>query len=105
MKKAKLNEILKRLIEDKGVKLAQVSKATGIPASTVASYLHGKKAAYNPDHILALSEYFNVTADFLLSGQSSKLHSLNSLKTSEIFAGWVKVRIERAIPEDEGGPQ
>lgn len=103
MKKAKLNEILKKLIDDKGVKLAQVAKATGIPASTVASYLHGKKAAYNPDHILALSDYFNVTTDFLLSGQNSKLNSLNSLKTSEVFSGWLKVKIERAIPDDEGG--
>ncbi|MBX9768025.1 MAG: helix-turn-helix domain-containing protein [Bdellovibrionales bacterium] len=103
MKKAKLNETLKRLIEDKDLTLKEVSKGTGVPASTIGSYLHGKKAAYNPDHLLALAAFFNVSTDFLLLGNSANPTSLNEIPTEEFFSGWLRVRIERAIPDKKGG--
>ncbi|MBX7232045.1 MAG: helix-turn-helix transcriptional regulator [Bdellovibrionales bacterium] len=89
---------LKQLMDQQQINSANLSKATGIPKSTISSYLSGEKASYAPEHLLSLSSFFEVTIDFLLSGQESDFALLNTLKTEGLFEGWLKVRIERAVP-------
>jgi transcriptional regulator with XRE-family HTH domain len=98
MKTIGLSTTLKKLMEEQKVSSATLSKATLIPKSTISSYLSGKKAAYSPDHLLSLSSYFSVSVDFLLTGIESDYALLNTLKTEGLFEGWLKVKIERAIP-------
>jgi transcriptional regulator with XRE-family HTH domain len=98
MKNVKINQILKSLMLDHKITLKGLSKATGIPLSTLGSYTAGKKAAYNPDHLAKICHHFNISADYLLFGAETDLGSVNSLPTEEVFTGWLKVKIERAIP-------
>ena len=106
MSKVKIHEILKRLTDERGLNMKDLSKAVGIPHSTLATYFAGKKATYQAEHLIALSEFFQVSTDFLLIGKASTTKSLNGLKTAQLFSGWVKVKIERAIPDgNEGGSQ
>lgn len=94
---------LKALMEHKGITASQLSSHTKIPKSTISTYLAGKKHSYSSDHLLALSNYFEVTIDFLLTAQESEYALLNTLKTEGLFEGWLKVKIERAIPNKKGG--
>ena len=104
MSKVKIHEILKRLADERGLNMKDLSKAVGIPHSTLATYFAGKKATYQAEHLIALAEFFNVTTDFILTGKpSSTTKSLNALKTENLFSGWVRIKVERAIPDDEGG--
>jgi len=96
--KSCLSKNLRKLLKDKGLSAKSLSKSIGIPSSTISSYLAGKKATYSPEHLAALSQYFGVTVDFLLFGNSPDVSSLNSLQTEGVFEGWLKVKIERAIP-------
>lgn len=98
MNNSSLSKNLKQLMSDQKITPIALSKATGIPKSTLSTYLSGKKASYSPDHLIAISNYFSVTIDFLLSGMESDFALLNTLKTEGLFEGWLKVKIERAVP-------
>jgi len=52
-------EMLKHLVEAKGVSHATVAKATGIAASTLSAVLSGKRNLTR-NHISKLAHYFNV---------------------------------------------
>jgi len=55
-------EMLRHLIEAKGVSQTAVSKATGIADSTISEALSGKRAL-NRSHIGKLARYFGVSPD------------------------------------------
>jgi len=55
-------EMLRHLIEAKGVLQTVVSKATGITDSTISEALSGKRAL-NRGHIGKLARYFGVSPD------------------------------------------
>lgn len=97
MKKAKLDKILKALMKSRGVKASELGKATGIPAATLSSLLNGGQTQ-KPEHLLSLSHYFETSIEFLLFGEDIKKPSLDEVLTEGIFEGWLKVKIERAIP-------
>jgi HTH-type transcriptional regulator/antitoxin HigA len=55
-------EMLRHLIEAKGVSQTEISRATGIADSTISEILKGKRAL-NRSHIGKLARYFNVSPD------------------------------------------
>ena len=55
-------EMIRHLIEAKGVSQTEVSRATGIADSTISEVLRGKRSL-NRKHIGTLARYFNVSPD------------------------------------------
>ncbi len=55
-------EMLRHLIEAKGVSQSRVSRETGIADSTISEVLRGKRSL-NRSHIGKLARYFKVSAD------------------------------------------
>ena len=97
MRSVQFSKILKKLMADRDISVRQLSKTCGLPVSTLASYLSGKKASYSPEHLERLAEHFDVSIDFLLFGRD-RISGVNALPTEQLFEGWLKVKIERAIP-------
>lgn len=64
-------EIFERLCKEKGVKPAQVSKATGIATATLTSW---KKGDYTPkqDKLQKIADYFGVALEYLMTGEPPK---------------------------------
>ena len=93
-----LPKILKDLMLQKSITARTLSKECAIPLSTIQSYISGKKAAYSAEHLIKLSEYFDVSLDFLMTSVENPKAQLNSIVTEDLFEGWLKVKIERAIP-------
>ena len=109
MKKIKLPQILRKLIEAKGAPARQVAREVGIPQSTLNNYLSGRGPT-NPAQIHALAQYFGTSMEFLLFGEDTRPPTLDEVFTQGIFDGWLRVKIERAIPskrkagsDDDGG--
>jgi transcriptional regulator with XRE-family HTH domain len=103
MSKVKIHETLRKLASEKKISVKDLSRAIAIPHSTLATYFAGRKATYQAEHLVKLSEYFQVSTDYLITGKNTELKSLNGLKTEQVFSGWLKVKIECAIPDDNGG--
>ena len=62
---------LKKLREEKKMKQQEVADKLGIARTTYASYEQGKR---EPDHetLIKIADYYNVTIDFLLRGESQE---------------------------------
>lgn len=58
-------DIYLKLLNEKGVRTADVCKATGIVPSTFSDWKKGKSIP-KPDKLSLLADYFDVTVDFLL---------------------------------------
>lgn len=64
-------EIFEKLLADRKQNINQVSKATGIPASTLYSWKSGV-SQLKQDKLLLLAEYFGVTVSFLMGSDADK---------------------------------
>ena len=103
MKKVKLQSVLAQLLKDRGLSAREVSRKTGIPQSTFNNYLSGR-GPQNPEQILVLAQYFGVSMEFLLFGDDTlRAPTLDEVLTEGVFEGWLKVRIDRAIPNMRKG--
>ncbi|MED4649363.1 helix-turn-helix transcriptional regulator [Bacillus inaquosorum] len=62
---------IKKLREGKKMKQQEVADKLGIARTTYASYEQGKR---EPDHetLIKIADYYNVTIDFLLRGESQE---------------------------------
>ncbi len=96
-KELKLHQVLKRLMTKKGLSARELSRQTKVPPSTLSSLMAGGKPQ-KLDHVLALAEYFGTSMEFLLYGSDRRPPTLEEIATEDIFEGWLKVKIERAIP-------
>ena len=64
-------EIFAKLLSDNNVTAYQVGKATGISTSTLSEW---KKGKYTPkmDKLQKIADYFDISVDYLLSGETKK---------------------------------
>ncbi len=63
------SEILRNLIEEKGITQKQLALDIEIPVSTVGGYFQGTSEP-DFDTLKLIAKYFNVSTDYLLSFQS-----------------------------------
>ena len=75
-------EIFRQLMEEKGMKHSDVSKATGISTSALTDW---KKGRYQPkaDKIQKIAELFGVSVEYLMTGEKQKDYYLNE-ETAQI---------------------
>lgn len=96
MQALKLQFVLKNLMTSQKISLRDLAKKTGVPHSTIASYLRGGGSG-KPEHILALSKFFSCSMEYLLFGKDEREPSFSEVATDELFDGWLQVTIRKAI--------
>lgn len=94
-----ISQVLDQLMKRKKISLRKLSQLTTIPLSTLSSYCTAKKASYNPDHLIKLSEVLDVSLDFLLTGQERQAINLENLPLEKIFSGYFKIKVEKIITD------
>lgn len=102
MEELQLAKILGRLIEKRKMSLRDLAKETGVPQATLSSYLSGGRSG-KPEHVLALSRFFGCSMEFLLFGHDERKPTLEEVLTEPVFEGWLKVKIEKAVPNRRRG--
>lgn len=100
MKKVRLDKILEKLLKEHNISARELARQVGIPQSTLNNYLSGRGPT-KPEQILAIAKYFNVSMELLLFGEDDRPPTLNDVLTEGLFEGWLKVKIERAIPSSK----
>ena len=61
-------EIYQKLLDEKGLKNADVARATGISNMTLSDWKRGKSVPKS-DKMRKIAEYLNVSADYLMTGK------------------------------------
>lgn len=88
-----LSQQLKLLLNSKDITVAQLSRATSVPAKTVYHWLHGQSPR-NLVQVKKIADYFGVTLDYLLFGQMTPDVGIESLK-NDILAGVFEVVLRK----------
>lgn len=65
----KFYERFEKLIKDKNATVAEVSRATGIPYTTLDSYVKKKQNYTSMENVIKLAEYFGVSMEWLATGK------------------------------------
>ena len=65
-------EVFEKLLDEKGVKISDVVKTTGIPYTTVDSIIKKQLKDIKFDNAVKIAEYFNVPIDYLATGKTTK---------------------------------
>ena len=64
-------EIYQRLLDEKGLKNADVARATGISNMTLSDWKRGVSKP-KEDKMRKIAEFLNVSADYLMTGEESQ---------------------------------
>lgn len=96
----KLHLVLRDLLKTNGQSARKAAKACGVPLSTFNEYLKPDRHQIDPNHLLAMANYFGVSIDFLLGGKEAN-NRIEGLPTKKIFSRWVKLTIEEIAGDDD----
>ncbi|MFZ5650123.1 MAG: XRE family transcriptional regulator [Bacillota bacterium] len=58
-------ERLRQIMEETGVKAADISRATGISTAAISKYLSDKKKEPNASYVMKIAKFFNVASEWL----------------------------------------
>lgn len=86
-----LKKVLRELLNENNVKVAEVARATRVPVQSIHNWLSGMSPR-NLDHVAEVAEYFDVTMDFLITGKKKEIIKEYE---DEINAGLFEVVLRR----------
>jgi transcriptional regulator with XRE-family HTH domain len=89
-------QVLTSLIEERGITLSKLAKDTGIAKSSLHGFVNGAEPSLSK--LKTLAEYFNVSMDFLTSGQDND--PLGQLLKVDIHKATYEVTIKRLVRKE-----
>jgi transcriptional regulator with XRE-family HTH domain len=97
---------LKHLLQERRISIRKLAHDTEISPSTIKEWLSGS-APRNLEDVRKVARYLNISFEFLIFGESDECppeKALEAIFTESIYEGWLKVKIERAIPTKRKTP-
>lgn len=80
-------EVYERLLKERGVKNSDVSKATGIPASTLSDWKKGRIKSLSMAKLWLIASYFNVSMEYMMTGEDDGTVEVPNIEVYEVSAG------------------
>lgn len=71
-------EIFEKLLKERGIKTADVVRATGLSSTFFSEWKKGKSKSPKPENLQKIADYFGVTVDYLMTGKDSQVDYLYS---------------------------
>ena len=91
-------ENFEKLCKENNVKPATVSKATGVPTSTLTNWKQGN---YTPKQITLqpIADYFNVSVDYLMTGKEPQIDYLYTDENADFLVEVTKMAKDQVFVE------
>ena len=91
-------ENFEKLCKENNVKPATVSKATGVPTSTLTNWKQGN---YTPKQITLqpIADYFNVSVDYLMTGKEPQIDYLYTDENADFLIEVTKMAKDQVFVE------
>lgn len=92
-------EIFEKLLKEKGVKAADVTRATGVSSTVFSEWKKGKSTP-KADKRKKIAEYFGVTLEYLDTGKDSSVDYLYTDENSDLLIEiTMKLKSDKAFAE------
>lgn len=94
--KIKIDQVLNRLIKEKRLTLKELSKASGVPASTIHEWQNGRSPR-DPVQAKKVADALDVSLNQLLFDEPDKNESIQiqSIFKEDVFSGIFEINIKR----------
>jgi transcriptional regulator with XRE-family HTH domain len=89
----KIGTVLKRQMTDGRHTLTAISKATGIPKSTLSDWQNGR--APHPGEAAKVANFLGISLHYLLFGTEDAQEPLHRMLKEEFFSGTFEINIKR----------
>lgn len=89
----RIKTILKKLMNEQNETLASISKAAGVPKSTISEWLGNRSP--NPVQAVKVANYLGVSLHYLLFGQDDSMEPLQKILKEDLFKGTFEISIKR----------
>jgi transcriptional regulator with XRE-family HTH domain len=96
-KQIRINEILPALLKESGMNMSELSRATSIPVSTIATWLEEGARPSDVAAVALCAEALSTTMHHLLFGSPEREPSLDDLPTEMVMSGYYRLRLEKVI--------
>lgn len=92
-KELQIKNILKKTMKQQGETLASISKATGVPKSTISEWLSNRTP--NPVQVAKVADHLGVSLYTLLFGVEDQQEPITKLLKEEVFSGTFEITIKK----------
>lgn len=89
-----IGKVLTKIVQDRRLTLREISKATGVPATTLAEW-QVNRSPKNPSQVRAVAKFLGVTMHFLLFGEEDGEELVQKIIKEEVFQGTFEISIKR----------
>lgn len=89
-----IGSTLKTLLKMRRMTLKEVSKATGVPSSTLSEWLNNRSPK-NPEQTRKVAQYLGVSLHYLLFGEEDSQEPIQKILKEDIFQGTFEISIKR----------
>lgn len=89
----KIGKVLKQIMENERHSLASISKATGVPKSTISEWLNNR--APNPTQAVKVANHLGISLHFLLFGKDDAQEPIQKILKEDFFSGTFEITVKR----------
>ncbi len=90
----KIGTVLRALISERRLTLKEISKGSGVPASTIAEWTNNR-APKNPEQVQRVAAFLGVSLHYLLFGHEDREEPITKLLKEDVFSGTFEITIKR----------
>lgn len=89
-----IGSTLKSLLKARRMTLKEVSRATGVPSSTLSEWLNNRSPK-NPEQTRKVAQYMGVSLHYLLFGEEDAQEPIQKILKEDFFQGTFEISIKR----------
>lgn len=94
----KIGKTLEKLMKSERHTLSSISKATGVPKSTLSEWLNNR--APNPTQAVKVAGHLGVSLHFLLFGKDDEQEPVQKILKEDFFKGTFEITVKRVKVEN-----
>lgn len=89
-----IGKIFTKIVKEKRLTLKEISKATGVPASTLAEW-QTNRTPKNPAQVQKVARFLGVSLHYLLFGEEDSEEPVQKIFKEDVFSGVFEISIKR----------
>lgn len=89
----KIGKVLKQIMESERHTLTSISKAAGVPKSTISEWLNNRTP--NPTQAVKVANYLGVSLHYLLFGKDDAQEPIQRILKEDFFSGTFEISVKR----------
>lgn len=89
-----IGKVFSQIIKERRYTLKEISKATGVPATTLAEW-QVNRTPKNPVQVRAVAKFLGISLHYLLFGEEDSQEPISKIMKEDFFSGTFEINIKR----------